>query len=161
MPAGRASAANSSGTASALVWLKNQYPQALAKAKAEHKSVLVNFTGYACTNCHWMKANMFNQPEVEAAMKNFVLVDLYTDGTDEASVRNQEMESSKYGTVALPFYAIVNPDGETIATYSGLTRAVSEWQAFLRQGIQTAGFDARETETTVASVTRPHDRANR
>ena len=44
------------------VWMKNDLPGALAKAKAEGKRVLVNFTGYACTNCHWMKANMFTRP---------------------------------------------------------------------------------------------------
>ncbi|MGC4072577.1 MAG: DUF255 domain-containing protein [Nibricoccus sp.] len=37
-----------------------------AKAKAENKLVFVSFTGYACTNCHWMKANMFPRPEIQA-----------------------------------------------------------------------------------------------
>ncbi|MBI3680065.1 MAG: thioredoxin family protein [Acidobacteria bacterium] len=65
-----------------LVWLKNQYHEALEIARRENKLVFVNFTGYACTNCHWMKANMFPRPEVMAELKNFVLVELYTDGTD-------------------------------------------------------------------------------
>ena len=39
--------------------MKNQYQEALAKARAENKLVFVNFTGYACTNCHWMKAKCF------------------------------------------------------------------------------------------------------
>ena len=75
-------------TDSALVWMKNQYREALDRARREGKLVLVNFTGYACTNCHWMKANMFTRPEIAAAMKNFVLVELYTDGTD-AGIRRQ------------------------------------------------------------------------
>ena len=33
--------------------------------------MLVNFTGYACTNCHWMKANMFTKPEVGGVMKKY------------------------------------------------------------------------------------------
>jgi len=37
------------------------------RARRERKLVLVNFTGYACTNCHWMKANMFPRPEITAA----------------------------------------------------------------------------------------------
>ena len=37
---------------------------ALDRARSEKKLVLVNFTGYACTNCHWMKANMFTRPEI-------------------------------------------------------------------------------------------------
>jgi thiol:disulfide interchange protein len=43
-------------------WLKNQYREALDRAKQENKLVLIDFTGYACTNCHWMKANMFPRP---------------------------------------------------------------------------------------------------
>lgn len=34
------------------VWLKNQYNEALAQAAREDKLVFVNFTGYACANCH-------------------------------------------------------------------------------------------------------------
>jgi len=43
----------------AVVWMKNQYEEALARGRAEGKLVFLNFTGYACTNCHWMKSNMF------------------------------------------------------------------------------------------------------
>ena len=74
----------------ALVWMKNQYREALARARAEGKLVFVNFTGYACANCHWMKANMFTRPEIAAAMKNFVLVELYADGTDAGFRRQPE-----------------------------------------------------------------------
>jgi len=44
------------------------------------------------------------------------------------------MQESKYNTVAIPFYALVSPDGNTIATFAGLTREPAEWKAFLRQG---------------------------
>jgi thiol:disulfide interchange protein DsbD len=130
--------------AESLTWLKNQYQEALEQAHRQNKSVLVNFTGYACTNCHWMKANMFTQPEVAAEMRNFVLLDLYTDGSDAASVRNQEIQSTKYGTIAIPFYAIVDPDGNTVGTFPGLTRDATEWLTFLKSGIlQATDFSAR------------------
>jgi thiol:disulfide interchange protein DsbD len=114
------------------VWMKNQYKEALAKARAENKLVFINFTGYACTNCHWMKANMFPRPEVTGLLKDFVLVDLYTDGTDAASEQNQQLEEKRFGTVAIPFYAIVDPDEHTIATFPGLTRNASEFVNFLK-----------------------------
>ena len=44
--------------------------------------MLVTFTGYACTNCHWMKANMFTRPEIAAAMNEYVLLELYTELSD-------------------------------------------------------------------------------
>lgn len=115
------------------VWMKNQYKEALAQARAENKLVFINFTGYACTNCHWMKANMFPRPEINGLLKDFVLVDLYTDGTDADSEQNQQLEEKRFGTVAIPFYAIVDPDEHTIATFPGLTRNVSEFATFLKQ----------------------------
>ena len=84
------------GPESALAWMKDQYREALDRARREGKLVFVNFTGYACTNCHWMKANMFTRPEIAAALQNFVLVELYTDGTDAVSEANQKLELSKF-----------------------------------------------------------------
>ena len=112
--------------------MKNDYDGALAKAKIENKRVLVSFTGYACTNCHWMKANMFTKPEVAELLKDFILVELYTDGTDDASERNQKLEESRFGTVAIPLYAILDAEGNTIASSAGLTRDVAQYTAFLR-----------------------------
>jgi thiol:disulfide interchange protein len=120
------------GEPAAPVWMKNQYKEALAQARAENKLVFINFTGYACTNCHWMKANMFPRPEITGLLKNFVLVDLYTDGTDAASEQNQQLEEKRFGTVAIPFYAIVDPDEHAIATFPGLTRNASEFVSFLK-----------------------------
>ncbi len=121
------------GQSSAPVWMKNQYKEALATARAENKLVFINFTGYACTNCHWMKANMFPRPEITGLLKDFVLVDLYTDGTDAESEQNQQLEEKRFGTVAIPFYAIVDPDERTIATFPGLTRNASEFVGFLKR----------------------------
>jgi thiol:disulfide interchange protein DsbD len=116
-----------------LHWMKNQYAEALAQARAENKLVLVNFTGYACTNCHWMKANMFTRPEIEQELEKFVLVELYTDGADDASRRNQDFQQSRFATIAIPFYAIVGADEKTVATFAGLTRDAAEFLAFLKR----------------------------
>jgi thiol:disulfide interchange protein len=117
---------------SGLVWLKNQYRAALDQARREGKLVFVNFTGYACTNCHWMKANMFTRPEIAAAMKDFVLVELYTDGTDAASDENQKLELELFKTVAIPFYGIIDTDGKVVASYPGRTTNAAEYLAFLQ-----------------------------
>jgi thiol:disulfide interchange protein len=128
------------GTASAtaLAWMKNQYREALDRARREGKLVFVNFTGYACANCHWMKANMFTRPEIAAALQNFVLVDLYADGTDQASEDNQKLELAKFNTVAEPFYAIMDADEKVIATFPGLTKDPQEYLAFLEKGAATS-----------------------
>ncbi|HWB87344.1 MAG TPA: cytochrome c biogenesis protein CcdA [Bryobacteraceae bacterium] len=125
-------------SAAGLVWMKNQYRAALDRARAENKLVLVNFTGYACTNCHWMTANMFTRPEIADALRNFVLVELYTDGTDQASQENQSLQLSKFNTIAIPYYAILTPDEQVVATFPGSTRDASEYLAFLRKGAAPA-----------------------
>ncbi|MGE5569208.1 MAG: protein-disulfide reductase DsbD family protein [Rhodospirillales bacterium] len=120
------------GRSGEIAWLKNQYGEALARARAGNKLVLVSFTGYACTNCHWMKANMFTRPEIAAAMNDFVPVELYTDGTDAASEENQKLQESRFRTVAIPYYAILTPDEKVVATFPGLTRDPVEFLAFLK-----------------------------
>jgi thiol:disulfide interchange protein DsbD len=116
-----------------LTWLKNDYPAALAKAKAENKRVFIDFTGYTCTNCRWMEANIFPKPEVKAELNKFVLSSLYTDGDGEIYEKQQQMEQDMFGTVALPFYAIVDGDGKIIGTFPGLTRNASEFVDFLKK----------------------------
>jgi thiol:disulfide interchange protein len=103
----------------------------LAAARSQGKPVLINFTGYACTNCHWMKANMFTRPEIQAALKNIILVDLYTDGTDAVSEKNADMEDKRFNTASIPFYALIDADQNTIATFPQLTRNPKEFLAFL------------------------------
>ena len=123
---------------------KNQLDAALAAAKEQNKLVLINFTGYACTNCHWMKANMFPRPEIQAALKNLVQVDLYTDGTDAESERNQKLEDEKFQTASIPFYALVDANQKIVATFPQLTHNAQEFLSFLDKrpdgGTQTAAM---------------------
>jgi thiol:disulfide interchange protein len=117
-------------------WMKDDLPGALQKAKAENKRVFVDFTGYTCTNCRWMEANIFDRPEVEAEMRKFVLVQLYTDGEGEVYERQQSLEQERFGTVALPFYAILDANDQTKATFPGLTRNAGEFVTFLKKGLE-------------------------
>jgi len=112
-------------------WMKNQYREALDLARQQNKRVLVAFTGYACTNCHWMKANMWPKPEIADALKDLVLVELYTDGTDKASEEFQKLEDDKFQTVAIPYYAILDPDGKVIAKLPGRSTDEKEVLAFV------------------------------
>ena len=125
----------SGGKSDELSWITNDYEAALTKAKAENKRVFVDFTGYTCTNCRWMEANVFPKREVEAEMSKMVLVRLYTDGEGEIYEKHQQMEQNMFGTVALPYYAIIDSSGKAIATFPGLTRNVPEFVEFLKRGL--------------------------
>jgi thiol:disulfide interchange protein DsbD len=112
-------------------WLVNDFEGALAKATQENKPVFVDFTGYTCTNCRWMELNMFPRPNVAKEMDKFIRVRLYTDGDGEKFDRQRKMQQERFGTMALPYYAILRPDGSPISTFPGLTRNAEEFLAFL------------------------------
>jgi len=132
--AGEGSASPGGAQPAALVWMKDQYRAALEKARAEGKLVFVDFTGYSCANCHWMRANILARPEIAALLGKFVLVELYTDGTDAASEANAKLEAEKYKTVSQPYYVILQPDETVAATFDHLTHDPAEFRAFLEKG---------------------------
>jgi hypothetical protein len=78
-----------------------------------------------------MKANMFPRPEVASALDGYILVELYTDGTDAASEYNQKLQEGKFNTVAIPHYAILDANENVLASFVGLTKNVGEFVAFL------------------------------
>jgi thiol:disulfide interchange protein DsbD len=129
-PAARVSASPSSE----VQWMLNDYPGGLQKAQQEKRPILIDFTGYTCTNCRWMEANMFPRPAVKAELEKFVTVRLYTDGHGALYENQQKLELEHFGTVALPLYAILRPDGSAVKTFPGLTRDADQFLAFLHSG---------------------------
>jgi thiol:disulfide interchange protein len=115
------------------VWLLNDYSAAQTAARTSGKLVFVDFTGYTCTNCRWMEANIFSRPDVGAELGQFVLARLYTDGDGAIYERQQAFQEKTFGTVALPLYAVLDADGNVRATFSGLTRNPADFIAFLRR----------------------------
>ena len=118
-----------------LSWMVNDYAGGLARARAEHKQVLVDFTGYTCTNCRWMEANMFPRPVVRRELERFIRVRLYTDGQGDLYRRQQRMEQDMLGTVALPYYMIVDSLGTVQAQFLGMTRDADQFVEFLSHGV--------------------------
>lgn len=120
----------------ALSWQLNDYAGSLQHAKTQGKRVFIDFTGYTCTNCRWMEANMFTRPDVRATLSRYVLSRLFTDGDGQLYERQQAFQQAKFNTVALPLYAIVDANGQTVATLPGLTRDPSTFVAFLQRGLE-------------------------
>lgn len=115
-------------------WL-GSYQTALVKAKNENRPIFIDFTGYTCTNCRWMESNVFLLPEVKRLFGQYVLVRLYTDGRDPEHEENLRFEKTRFGTIALPFYAIMSPKDQIIDTFAGLTRDREKFIHFLREGL--------------------------
>lgn len=116
-----------------LTWITNDFNHALTRAKQENKPIFIDFTGYTCTNCRWMEANMFTQDAVKEELNKYVRVRLYTDGEGELYESFQKLQQERFNTVALPFYAVLDPNGVSQTTFAGLTREQSEFVGFLRR----------------------------
>ncbi|MEX2110109.1 MAG: cytochrome c biogenesis protein CcdA [Gemmatimonadaceae bacterium] len=132
-PSAQASTPSTLEAAASARWIVNDYPAALAAARATGKLVFLDFTGYTCTNCRWMEANVFTDPAVERELQRFVLTRLYTDGEGELYEQQQAFQERTFGTVALPLYAVVDADGKVLGTLSGVTRKPAVFIAFLER----------------------------
>ena len=109
----------SEAKAAGLPWLTD-YDTALAQAKAENKPLLIDFTGYTCTNCRLNEKNVFPRPEIQTALGDYVRVQLYTDGGKDGP-KNQRLEQDKFGDVALPLYGIIDPQtGSAVDKVAGV-----------------------------------------
>ena len=128
--------AGGGANSSELTWIVNDYAGALAEGRRQNRPVLIDFTGYTCTNCRWMEANMFPKPAVKSELDRFVRGRLYTDGSGDQYRQFQDMEQRLFGTVALPYYAVFKPDGQPVVAFGGLTRNADEFIAFLKQGLE-------------------------
>jgi len=114
-------------------WLSD-YHQAIEQARATNKPVFINFTGVTCTNCRWMESNIFTDALVQKELERFILAELYTDRQTAEDERNSKLQEESFGTVALPLYVVVGPDGKQLAQFAGLTRDKAEFINFLQSG---------------------------
>jgi thioredoxin 1 len=91
---------------------KPEIREALAKAKAEHKRVLLDFGGNWCGDCHALDIYFHQAPNDKLLSDNFILIDVnigrYDMNTDVAE---------KYGVPlkkGVPALAVLAPDGKLL-----------------------------------------------
>ncbi|QEC65833.1 DUF255 domain-containing protein [Panacibacter ginsenosidivorans] len=76
----------------------NDYEKALQLAKAQHKPLMIDFTGWACVNCRKMEENVWTQPAVkEFIQNNFILVSLYVDDRSKLPIEQRFTYTTKLG----------------------------------------------------------------
>lgn len=123
-----------------------------------NKPVMLDFTGYACVNCRKMEENIWSNPQVDAILKNdIVLISLYVDDKNSLPKTEQiEMERANgskrllenYGhkwahfqteyfqSNSQPFYVIINPKSKEILNFPiGYTPNIQEYLDWLKDGI--------------------------
>ncbi|MBL7994248.1 thioredoxin family protein [bacterium] len=115
-------------------WIEN-YPAALARARETGKPLFIDFTGKTCTNCRLMEKTIFVREDVDELFGQMVLSRLWTD-FGESQEMNQELQQKLVGSVALPFYVIIDPEENVLATFGGLERNPEIFKMFLNDGLE-------------------------
>ncbi len=134
------------------------YQEGIAMAKAAHKLILIDFTGYACVNCRRMEENIWSDPEVYKLMsENFIVISLYVDDKKELPPSEQflyqpkegpskiinnygdkwsTLEQENFQNNAQPFYAIINSEEQLANRPIGYTPDKKAYLEWLQCGIK-------------------------
>jgi len=133
------------------------YESGIAAARAQHKPVFIDFTGFGCVNCRKMEAAVWADARVADKLNNdYVLISLYVD--DKTPLKepmvvtdaqgNQKtlrtvgakwsyLQSHKFGANAQPFYVALDPTtGKPLTGSRGFNEDVQAYMDFLNQGIR-------------------------
>lgn len=123
------------------------YEDALARAKAEGKPILIDFTGEFCANCRQMEEFVLPRPEVVESLERFVTIQLFTDkvpidsisreDNEEIAAANQLRQFQMARDTTLPLYVVVGPGEEVLASKGGFIEP-SVFAEFLKSGLEKA-----------------------
>ena len=134
------------------------YEEGLALARAQHKPILLDFTGYACVNCRRMEENVWSKPMVYNLMKEkFIVISLYVDDKKKLPASEKFTYTARDGSVteiktvgdkwaafetenfrnnAQPLYAIINTEEQLLNYPVGYVPSVTEYYEWLRCGAE-------------------------
>jgi thiol:disulfide interchange protein DsbD len=137
--------------------LINDYEKAVELAKAEHKPILIDFTGWACTNCRNMEEHVWPKPGIQELIKNdYILVSLYVD--DRKALPDDEqylyttsdgskkairtvgdkfatLQSESFRSASQPFYVLISPEQRLLTKPVGYTPDPEAYAQWLRCGL--------------------------
>ena len=114
------------------------FERGLAMARLQQKSILLDFTGWACVNCRKVEENVWSQPDVFKVLnEEVVLISLYVDDRKELPTDQQfnfqypdgrlrtintvgekwaTFQSLNFNTSSQPYYVLMKADGTLLNT---------------------------------------------
>ncbi len=111
-------------------WIKNDIQAAIASSKASGKPILIDFTGYTCTNCRDMEDRVFPQKDVVQEFEKFTLVRIYVDEKGrEDELGGLQDRLAKEPT--LPAYLVLKPGTEEVVGKIGYPSGTDKKGPFL------------------------------
>jgi thiol:disulfide interchange protein DsbD len=93
-----------------LTWLTDE-PSAVAQARADGRTLLIDFAASWCLPCKEMELNVFSRPDVAAEMGRFTLLRVDLSEETDALVAIKR----KYAAETLPAIRLVSPAGAIVA----------------------------------------------
>ena len=81
-----------------------------------------------------MEDNIFVQDNIKELFDNFILLKLFCDGKDGR--KYSSIEQARFGTVALPFYVVLDSDDQEIMTFHGYDTNVTKFENFLTKSLE-------------------------
>jgi thiol:disulfide interchange protein len=112
-------------------WMVDDIEGAFTWAQERDVPVLVDFSGWTCTNCRDMEANVFPKPDVRSRLDaSFVPLRLYTDDL-ELGDDFHAFQMELTGTPALPTYAVVHPVTRKVLAQQSAMMSEADFVAFL------------------------------
>lgn len=131
------------------------YEQGMAYARANHKPVMVDFTGFGCVNCRKMELAVWHDAKVRDYLtKDYVLISLYVDDKtplpapivveengQQVKLRTvgdrwSYLQRSKFGANAQPFYVLLDNDGMPIGPSRSYNEDIDAYVDFLKAGLE-------------------------
>ncbi len=96
-------------------------PQALAAARAEGKTVMVDFTANWCLTCKWNLKFAIDRPRVRELIERNRVVPMLADWTDRSEMIKEQLNA--LGKNSIPLLVIWPPEGEPIIKSDLLTES--------------------------------------
>ena len=132
----------------------HDYDEALKVAKETGKPLMIDFTGWTCTNCRLMEQNVWSDNSIDNLIRNeYILVSLYADDRTKLpeserfiSKRNgqevttyggkvRDFQISRFGKLAQPLYVLIDHEENKLVPVKGFDLNRDSYQKFLEVGL--------------------------
>jgi thiol:disulfide interchange protein DsbD len=131
------------------------YEEGMSCARQKNKPVLLDFKGHSCSTCKVMEAKVWSDPKVLRRLReDFVIIALYVDDKTKLpesewltspsdktmkktlGKKNLDFQITRFNTNTLPYYVIVDLNGDPLTKAIGFDPDPRKYLEFLDEGLR-------------------------